>query len=111
MGRIIALIVSLLLMLAVAGAVVFVIISGGTSQALHKAGIGGGWDDAYVDERQQACESTGASAEACGCFVDELQNDFSQDQYEEVVTQVESGVESEDVTKRAEIAAECGVTL
>ncbi len=82
-GRITALIVSLVLLLLVGGAVAFVLISGGTSQALYKVGIGGGWSDSLVEDTRADCVTTGASEEACDCAVDELQKRLSEDQVNE----------------------------
>ncbi len=82
-GRITALIVSLVLLLLVGGAVAFVLISGGTSQALYKVGIGGGWSDSLVEDTRADCVTTGASEEACDCAVDELQGRLSEDQVNE----------------------------
>jgi hypothetical protein len=69
------------------------------------------WDSAFAEERQQACESTGAGADECGCFIDELEAEFTQEEYEQVVADVDAGVQNEAVDRRAEIAGDCGVDL
>jgi hypothetical protein len=107
-GSIIAMVVSLIVLLLVAGAVVFVITSGGTSEALFRLGIGGGWSDSEKEQFNTGFAQSMATPEEGECVLDELQKRMTFDEFEEFSTSLQSGTKPEQADLVIEAVNECG---